>query len=110
MCYHMGIGCATDEAVKSKNWEKVRKHSENYMKEFVKKRRRIKKFENNDRVLIKNHLRKTKNDEIFLKKGKIVKNEYGDVYEVLKDRKLIKRHASQLRWCSKGEVGNDDCI
>ncbi|KCZ78744.1 hypothetical protein H311_00216, partial [Anncaliia algerae PRA109] len=104
MC-HRAINMTPNEAVKHENWNRVKENIEKYKKEFKHYDRKTLIFKKNDKVLVKNDLRAKKSEDYFIQKGKILENEYGDIYKVeLQGGKIIRRHESQLKKIEEGKL------
>lgn len=66
-------------------------------------------YKEGQNVLVRNEVRKNKNEDEYKVKAKVVKRLYGDVYKVVTEKGLeTNRHASQLRALKEGDVGIKD--
>lgn len=95
---HRAIGMSPNDAMNPLNWERVAEHTLKYSKEFLKGSKVVTKFNDGEKVLIRNEFKTNKMDDEFRETGTIVKNEYGNIYEILdKNGCRIRRHAAQIR-------------
>lgn len=69
--YHRGVGMSPNKAVKKENYDVVRSNSLKYEKEF--KILKGKRFEIGSQVLVKNEKIKGKMDDVFTRKGIILR-------------------------------------
>jgi hypothetical protein len=95
---HRALGMSPNEAIKKENWSRVKEYEKHYKKEFAKYSKKEVQFKINDRVLLRNEFKNCKMDNEFQDEGKIIKREYGDVYQVkMNDGSVVRRHAAQLK-------------
>lgn len=94
--HHRAIGMSPNEALLDENYDRVRKSINIYKTEF--KSKQLQQYDLNQKVLIKNELRKSKDHKIFDRQG-IIKEILGrNTYNILTDDgKTVKRHFSQLK-------------
>jgi hypothetical protein len=77
------------------------------LKSLKEKNKKMKEFNQGEKVLVRNETRKNKNVDEYEKEATILERLYGDVYKVrIGDSLLTNRHASQLKSLKEGEVGN----
>ena len=95
---HRGTGMCPDEAIREENWKKVREWQIKYRKEIEQRKAKVGEFKMGQEVLIRNEFKRTKMDDEFKSKGKIVEVRHGDTYKVKTSEGVeILRHALQLR-------------
>jgi hypothetical protein len=102
--YHRGINTTPLEALKTENWMDITNYANKYQKEFF-KCRKLKNLvlKSGDEVLIRNEVRKSKMEPIFKEKGKILREVYKNVYEVITEKGIKKiRHITQLKCLGPG--------
>lgn len=92
------MGISPNEALKDKNRIKVLQNQARYEKSFRRKSESENSFEIENKVLIRNEIKKNKMDAEFKETGKIIGLERKNVYVVKTDKDVIlRRHSSQLR-------------
>jgi hypothetical protein len=103
---HIGINMSPEEAMKKENWGKVLANQKTYEKEFKITKKKCKKFEIGDQVLVKNDTKSGKMEDEFSMKA-IVKKKCGEnSYDVENDSKeMFRRHASNLERFGAGMLG-----
>lgn len=92
---HRALGTTPNEALRPENRERINKRIERYKKEFNEEHQRSYKID--DKVLVKDETRKTKDSPWYKEKGKIIRKKNNKYEIILGNNKKIIRHASQLK-------------